>query len=339
MKYKIIETMGSGVVGTTYKVEINKKYYALKINKISHEDAIKISKANKNITSELFDLQVFREIYFAKKMNSVPNHFMKIYKYKIKKNCKHIQPFHSYRTQNKDVDNLMNELDKSKYCIEYVLDLKDGNLYNIIDQLTSNQIYSMIIQITYAIYLINSKGFYHYDIHTENIGYVKTDIEYLNIFDHQIPTFGYIYSLIDYGSVKSREFQLKKNIEFFMHPICKLYDYIMFLHMVIAKFLKMYQYMDKNNIKHTDFKDKVVETKEFNQLFLQYPLNSYESILPLFHSSYPDITLQILGIDQNHPKYNDLSKCYLTKDQVLYYLTNIDNPTKIVEYFYNLLDM
>ena len=338
MKYKIIETLGSGVVGTTYKVEINKKYYALKINKISHEDATKISKANKNITSDVLDLQVLREIFFAKRMNSVPNHLMKIYKYKIKKNCKHIQPFHLYRNQDKDVDNWMNELDKSKYCIEYVLDLKDGILYNIIDQLTSNQIYSMVIQITYAIYLMHSKEFYHCDIHSENIAYVKTDIEYLNIFDYQIPTFGYIYSLIDYGAIRSREFKFRDDdIKFFEHPINKLRDNYRFISSTMTH--KLFKYMEKNNIQFNEFKKNVINTNEFNQLFLQYPLNSFDSILPLLHSSYPDVVLNLIGIDQNYSKYNEFSKCYLTKDQVLYFLTNIDNPTKIVAYFYNLLDM
>jgi hypothetical protein len=185
---------------------------------------------------------------------------------------------------------------------------------------------------------MNSKGFYHCDIHTENIAYVNTDQKYLNIFDHQIPTFGYIYSFIDYGNVRSREFKFRDDdISFFSKPINKFYD----IHKSIITIIltKIGKYMEKTNILFDELKNNIVKTNEFNQLYLQYPLNTYDSILTLLYSYHPDIILNTIGIDKNHPKYKDLSKCYLTKDQILYYLTNIDNPTKIVEYFYNLLDM
>jgi serine/threonine protein kinase len=263
---------------------------------------------------------------------------MKIYKYKINKKCIHQQQFHLFRNQDKNLDNYMNELEKSKYCIEYLLDLKDGNLYNIIDQLTSNQIYSMIIQITYALYLMHSKDFYHCDIHLENIAYIKTDLKYLDIFNYQIPTFGYIYSLIDYGSITSSKFKLnEEDIKFFEHPINKLRDNYRFISSIMTH--KLFKYMDEHNISYYDVKKNIVTTSEFNLLFLQYPLNTWDSILPLLHSCYPHIILNIIGINKNHPKYKYYSKCYLTKDQVLFYLTNLDNPIKIIEYFYNLLDM
>ena len=46
--------------------------------------------------------------------------------------------------------NKNNELNVSNYCLDYIYDLKDGDIRLIFDKLSNNQFISMIIQILYA---------------------------------------------------------------------------------------------------------------------------------------------------------------------------------------------
>jgi hypothetical protein len=72
-------------------------------------------------------------------------------------------------------------------------------------------IYSFIIQIVYALNLMHTNGFFHRDIHGKNICYKKTSIKTINIFNMKIPTFGYLFSIIDYKSVISNKFNLSED--------------------------------------------------------------------------------------------------------------------------------
>ena len=48
MKYKIISTLNSGAEGMVYKIKLNNKYYALRRQKISDQDAIDMENNFKN---------------------------------------------------------------------------------------------------------------------------------------------------------------------------------------------------------------------------------------------------------------------------------------------------
>jgi serine/threonine protein kinase len=81
-----------------------------------------------------------------------------------------------------------------------IYDLIDGNLYELDGKLSYKQIYSMIIQLTYAIQLLHSANYVHGDIHNRNIGWVKTSMRTkIKLNKLNIPTHGYIFKLIDYG--------------------------------------------------------------------------------------------------------------------------------------------
>ena len=78
--YKIEKELGSGMIGTTYLVELNLKKYALKIEKISPENLEPNTK-----------YQEWREIEFSEKFgNLYPEQFITLYSYDIKENCTHI---------------------------------------------------------------------------------------------------------------------------------------------------------------------------------------------------------------------------------------------------------
>lgn len=83
----------------------------------------------------------------------------------------------------------------------------EGTLYNL---LVNNYEYnptewkSWFFQICFALaYAQKYVGFYHNDLHTNNVMWVNTDVEYLNykIDDkyYRVPTFGKLIKIIDYG--------------------------------------------------------------------------------------------------------------------------------------------
>jgi hypothetical protein len=211
-KYKIIEVIGTGNQATTYKIQIGKKYYALRREKIFKSEAIKLKEIFKNKnTLENTDNHFYRQIYFNNFINTInKNHFITLYKYKINK-CNFTQNLLDFTKNNPNLLKRYNDLLKSKYCIDIIMDLKDGIIYDILSKLSSNQIYSLIIQCIYALHLMHSNGFYHTDINESNIMYKKTTLKTIKIFGLKIPTFGYLYSIIDYEEVISTKFKLSDN--------------------------------------------------------------------------------------------------------------------------------
>ncbi len=72
------------------------------------------------------------------------------------------------------------------------------------DKITEELGLSFMMQITFTL-LILQKVFHftHNDLHTNNIMYIETDIEYIyykyNLKTYKIPTYGYIFKIIDFG--------------------------------------------------------------------------------------------------------------------------------------------
>jgi len=85
----------------------------------------------------------------------------------------------------------------SKYCLDIINDIKDGSLEDIINSLSQNQYYSM------DYHLMHTHKFYHTNTRISNFCFSKTNIKYLDILGFNIPTFGYIFSIIDYFDIKS----------------------------------------------------------------------------------------------------------------------------------------
>jgi hypothetical protein len=101
-----------------------------------------------------------------------------------------------------------NKLIDSEYCFDMLVELKDGDLLDILYKMTPNQLYYMIIQCLYGLYLMSQNGFYHFDINTKNFLYQKTNKKSIKIFNLNIPTFGFIWSIIDFGKVLNINFKL-----------------------------------------------------------------------------------------------------------------------------------
>ena len=195
--YKIIKELGHGMFATVYMISVSKiktkTKYALKIERIEKKDIKPNSKS-----------QVWREINFCTKIASkYPEQFVQLVEYDFIENCTHIQKYSfDPKLFSRSKQNKLDKLAKSNYCIRKVFELIDGDLHQISNKLSLKQIYSMVIQITWAIYLIHSNGYAHADLHDRNIGWVKTaENKHLLIDKLNLPTFGYNFKLLDFGLV------------------------------------------------------------------------------------------------------------------------------------------
>lgn len=196
---EIIDTLGKGLYGITYKVKRNNKLYALKRQKILKKY---INKGTK--------YPLFREIKFYSWINKLSNSdqlfFVNLYDYKFYSNC-------NFKHKKEHKSKLIQKLIKSNHCLDLLIDLKDGVLKDILFKLNEKQIVSMALQNIYAIYMMNKNGFIHCDLHKNNICYSKIDKK-KNIILHMpkqkytIPSYGYQYSIIDYGYVLHKNFVL-----------------------------------------------------------------------------------------------------------------------------------
>ena len=243
-KYNIIKQLGMGAYGTTYKVEYNNKFYALKKQKILQSDTKKNLKSN-----------IWREIEFYKWINKLSSYdqifFMKLYEYNIENSC----------DLEQEVDN--KQLNRSKICLNLLVDLKDGVLQDL--TLSKEQNNSLLIQMLYIIYLLRKSNWIHHDVHPGNIGYkiVDTNIKLnikINKKTYKIPTYGYIFSLIDYGYCANKRF-LKSSIEKKNYKLnySLNFDLWCFLEEYIFNYYKNINSLKKNNVDIKKLHDKITK--------------------------------------------------------------------------------
>jgi hypothetical protein len=207
-KATILKKLGNGMAGITYLIKLKNKEYALKIEKIPEKYALK-----KNLNS-----REWRDIDFSLTFaNNYPEQFTVLYKYDIINDCKHIQEFpKDLNTFSTHVQKIFIEKNNSKYCIRKVYSLIDTILNDIIDSFTKPQFYSMMAQLTYIIHLMRENGYTHNDLHSKNIGIVKTNKKYLTILNNKIPLLGYQYKAIDYEMILHKKYKMDK-VEKEMH--------------------------------------------------------------------------------------------------------------------------
>jgi len=199
MKVEYIKKLGTGVSGSAYLVKNKNKYYALKIQHILEKD----------ISDKKSDL--WKEIKFFTYVTDFTPLFKKFYSYNIVNNCDFIK-------NNKSIgltigNNHIGEykkLQKSNYCVEYITSYEEDTLGTIIDTLSIKQIYSLILQISYGIMILQRKKYTHDDFNVNNITFTKTTKKHItmtiNNIKYKIPIFSYIYTIIDYGSVNHPSF-------------------------------------------------------------------------------------------------------------------------------------
>ena len=323
--YSIIQELGYGMFATIYKIKTpNNKKYALKIQHIKKSDIKTYPKSN-------IWVEINFSINFGNKHNT---QFVKLHEYDFIDGCKLKQKYSfNISTFSNDLQNKFKQLSSSQYCARMVYDLVDGNLYEIEGKLSIKQIYSMIIQLTYAIQLLHSSNYIHGDIHNRNIGWIRSDKNTkIKLGKLNIQTYGYIFKLIDYGMVmnKSNKMTKKEKVEFENNFKNEL---VLLVHFMVDS--AIYDYINKNNI-YIDFNDCYVKFKKTNyyNLIRKYSTNDVIQMF-LFDILFPDQYQKIaFGSDYIHTVSR---KLFIPFDDIEYFILNYKNPNLIIKYFNNKL--
>jgi serine/threonine protein kinase len=195
---QIIKELGSGGCGSSYLVKKSNKEYVLKIQKILYSD--KKFKDNIRDYKEMFWREVDLYEFITKiKDNNDKSFFSELYNYEIVNNCDY-----DYKPPFSTNSKFFQKLQKSKWCIKYLLEYKEGiTLHDFLlkNTLTEKQIYSILLQLCKIILILYNAGYSHCDLHLGNIIINKTTKNYFDFMDKKIAFNGYQISVIDYGLV------------------------------------------------------------------------------------------------------------------------------------------
>ena len=324
MEYDIIDELGNGMFGTVYKIKYKNNYFAMKIEHILNEDIIK------NIKS-----QQWREIDFINKFGKkYKEQFIRLYSYDFIDSCKHIQkyPVNLKNFDKKNRDKII-KLSKSKTRIRKIYELVDGNVKDLLPKLNQQQIYSFILQVSIIVDILQKAKYIHGDFHSGNIGYIKTDKQFIKYKNLKIPTYGYIFKAIDYGYVMHPKYKLGKDDKKWYKDLYKR-ELITPLLTSLIDFTEYWDYVEDNNIKlnFKKYMKKLEKTDIFKITQLQFPnITNKEYIFNITEFLYPDefqkIILDKKYIKTLHPKlFIDILD--------IIYLFNINfDPDKIIKYF------
>lgn len=306
--YKIIKEIAHGMFGTVFLVKKNNVKYAMKIEKVLKKDA---------------NIKLQNELKFMKVVASKhPNQFIQLVDYDIVENCKHIQKYaHDPTIFNTKKQKLFEKLKNSKYCIRKIYTLVDNTLKEIANKLSVKQMYSMIIQLYYALHILYSKGYVHGDFHMGNIGVVITTSKHVNAFGHKIPTFGYIYKLIDYDDIVYK----KTNTPNYDIESIKYF----------TTHTTFWNYVRENNIM-INFDDVYEKFKLMNEYeFIKQLTNEKHDQMYLFNIIYNDQHNKLILGDSIHIPI----KLLIPFEDILFLVQNCKNTDSVVNYFIEKLKL
>lgn len=132
-------------------------------------------------------------------------------------------------------------LNNSKWCIKYLIQYLTGknltSIYKNNKNFTQKQLYSLCLQICKINYILFLGGFSHNDLWSDNIIITPTTKKFFNLFNNNIPYYGYQITIIDYGEVKFINKENKKNL--FTETVDFIFPYL----------LHNYQYLAHNSSK------------------------------------------------------------------------------------------
>lgn len=286
-------------------------------------------------------------------------------KYAMKKQIIEDELFDRELDFYKWIENLQNEDKKffmqlesyNKQKGEIIFELKDGTINNIINNLSKEQILSAFLQSLYAVYLMNNSGYYHFDTKTDNIAYIQTEDKKINLGKFcETKTFGYIFSIIDYGNIMHGKFKLDnfdsqmfKTQHFINSDVSLLVEYTLLNNMQIYSKLNMMHF--KMNVAYDIIKqikrkkyDKIIKfitkkmfvdfAKDYINLQLKdikdipkYRALTYE-ILQIFQIKYPKSFYKII---RKYFNMNfEMREFIISKKYLLFIKKNQNNINKIL---------
>lgn len=328
-KYKIIKELGYGMEGTVYMIEYidntkNTSKYALKIEHILKKDLKPNTKSN-----------VWRELNFYVKIGYLyPEQFVNLIEYDFIDGCEHEQKYSfDLKLFPKQIQNKFRSKESSKYCIRKVFELVDGNLSDLVGQLEPNQIYSLIVQIAYSIKLLHKYNYIHGDLHLGNIGWIRTNKNYIYLDKLKVKTFGYQFKLIDFGLVLSKSDIRTKREQ-------KTYDELFKVELGNLKYFlvdnKFWNWFKKNNLNYnpTNLFNDIKKTDEFG-VIKKFTTDKNDQVFLydiLFQQQYQKI---VCG---THYKKTIQRKLFIPKEDILVMIKIYQDPDLMIKYFYDKIN-
>ena len=265
IQYKIIKQLGFGTKGKVYLIDVENKFYALKIEKLNK-------------------IYFWREINFYKNFAiTYPSNFIQLIDYEIK-------------------DNIV-----KKICT-----MVDTTLDKIILTLNKFELLSIIIQITYSVYLLHINNYVHGDLRAPNIGVNRTIQTHISIESYQIPTYGWIVQLIDFGSIGEKNEAIKLNdLEWYENKF----------NTELTKLANIF--IDKSKLKPIEryCKDKVCNSNIVTgmDLWIEKYLNT------------KDYYYKLIG---KKVKNKYIPKLLIDKNDIIDYIRLSIKPLDLIDYFY-----
>ena len=189
--YKVLKFLSQGLMGKVYLVSKDGKKYAMKVEYILSEN----------------DPSVKNELKFLQEVASKhPEQFIQLVDYEFIQDCKEEAPkIPDWVDEN--AKKYFLTLRNSKVCVRKIYSLIDNTLSDeIIRDMNLKERYSMLIQLLYINFLIQSNGFVHGDFHRGNIGLIKVEKDKkIKILGKDIQTYGNQFVAIDYGGILHRD--------------------------------------------------------------------------------------------------------------------------------------
>lgn len=331
----IIKKLGYGTFGTVYLAKYNNIECIYKIEK------------QVDTNGPNYNIGYWREIEFATFTSKYPNVFLQLIGYDMIENCQHEQPDPDY-IPNPKLKKILDAKKKSTKCSEL---LYTPVLENTLDKyyekhrdlpILNKYILSIIAQLLYSLYLMHNAGYYHNDIRTNNIMGIKTTQPFVNLGQYNIPTYNTHVYIIDYGMITHIKKYPNSLDERINGPTDKYDDYVRLLNncFILVHIENIFnKYI---GVEDEIFKAYLRSIPEFKELFKNIPQfykdRKYVNMLfkILCFVKNPSLFCNIYGInikkEKDIPLYD--KNLYLF---IIYYINNVNNPLKIIEYIQNLL--
>lgn len=308
-RYTKVRILGKGHYGTTYLLKHKNKQYAFKIQKILESER---ENDNQNYIWREID---FNNNFIAKLNVDDKYFFMEIYDYEITNNCNHKQ---FTITNNSDEYNI--ELDKSDYCIYYLMELINGLTVNdfiyynlkLNYKISSKLLINLGLQFIKSIQLLSSYGYSHNDIHFDNMMLTKIprNCKSFNLNNNKIKKYKYQFKLIDYGLMNHKKFKQYNDMdnylfldkpEHYYYKIClfNLLDLLLLYHIE-------YIYIVLNKSKPSyDYDEKVYL---YQNIMNNHP-EFFTKSLKKYTSQYPETKTYIAKVNQyiKETKFTDIA--------------------------------
>ena len=321
--YKKLKLLGEGLMGKVYLVSKDGDKYAMKVENILSRN----------------DITLQNELKFVNEVAvKYPDQFMQLIEYDIVSDCKEEVPKIPEWMSDVGIQYFKN-LRSSGLCVRKIYSLIDNTVSKLsVSKMSMKQRYSMLIQLFYINYLVESNGFVHGDFHHGNIGFNKVNkSKKIKIFDKLIPTYGTQFLAIDYGGLLHKD-NLSEERLYQHHDVSDLKHYTE--HLIFDKLglLKSVQsdedfwnFVNKNKIKMKGMEHDSKLILSQPEISLLKTISDQEPILfelyrVLFTKKFQQL---ILGdkFKKTIPFIN-----YIPLSDVLFIFKNFNDNKKIIQY-------